>query len=93
MRMVMNGVHSGTARAALKNENSDYYPVALTHEALRPGVIYADPYGHTLILVRQIQQTKKSPGILLSVDAQWMVLLQLNVSGKVTSCLIQTRRK
>jgi len=70
MRMVMNGVHSGTARAALKNENSDYYPVALTREALRPGVIYADPYGHTLILVRQISQTKKSPGVLLSVDAQ-----------------------
>jgi len=70
MRMVMNGVHSGTARAALKNENSDYYPVPLTREALRPGVIYADPYGHTLILVRQVSQTKKSPGVLLSVDAQ-----------------------
>lgn len=70
MRMVMNGVHSGTARTALDNENSDYYPVPLTAETLRPGVVFADPYGHTLILVRQQQQSSDSPGVLLSVDAQ-----------------------
>jgi len=70
MRMVMNGVHSGTARTSLENENSDYYPVPLTPEALRPGVMFADPYGHTLMLVRQIPQTSDSPGVLLSVDAQ-----------------------
>ena len=70
MRMVMNGVHSGTARTSLENENSDYYPVPLTTEALRPGVMFADPYGHTLMLVRQIPQTSDSPGVLLSVDAQ-----------------------
>ncbi|HZL10942.1 MAG TPA: hypothetical protein VFC65_13175 [Prolixibacteraceae bacterium] len=70
LRMVMNGVHSGTARTSLNNENSDYYPVPLTREALRPGVVFADPYGHTLILVRRIPQTSDSPGVLLSVDAQ-----------------------
>lgn len=70
VRMVMNGVHSGTARTAFKDESSDYYPVPLTRESLRPGVMFADPYGHTLILVRQIRQNSKQPGILLSVDAQ-----------------------
>ena len=70
VRMVMNGVHSGTARTALNDENSDYYPVPLTAEALRPGVVFADPYGHTLILVRRIAQTSDKPGVLLSVDAQ-----------------------
>jgi len=70
VRLVMNGVHSGTARTALKNENSDYYPVPLTKEALRPGVVYADPYGHTLILVGRIPQSGDTPGVLLSVDAQ-----------------------
>lgn len=70
MRMVMNGVHSGTARTALDNENSDYYPVPLTAETLRPGVVYADPYGHTLILIGQLKQTGDKPGVLLSVDAQ-----------------------
>lgn len=70
MRMVMNGVHSGTARTALNNENSDYYPVPLTPESLRPGIVFADPYGHTLILVNKLPQSGDHPGALLSVDAQ-----------------------
>ncbi|MCX6224828.1 MAG: hypothetical protein NTV01_08800, partial [Bacteroidia bacterium] len=70
LRRVMDGIHSGTARTALKDENSDYYPVQLTREALRPGVVFADPYGHTLILVSWVLQTDSKPGMLLSVDAQ-----------------------
>jgi hypothetical protein len=70
LRMVANGVHSGTARAAMSNENADYYPVELNRGGLRPGVVYADPYGHTLILVNQLPQTSAGPGVLLSVDAQ-----------------------
>lgn len=70
LRRVANGVHSGTARTALKDESSDYYPVPLTSEALRPGVVFADPYGHTLVLVRWVAQSDDAPGVLLSVDAQ-----------------------
>ena len=70
LRRIMDGVHSGTARTALSNENSDYYPVALTREALRPGTVFADPYGHTLILVSWVPQAKDHPGLLLAVDAQ-----------------------
>lgn len=70
LRMVANGVHSGTARASMTNENADYYPVPLTRQGLRPGVVFADPYGHTLILVNQLPQTSDQPGVLLSVDAQ-----------------------
>lgn len=70
IRRIMDGVHSGTARTALKNDNSDYYPVALNREGLRPGTVFADPYGHTLILVSWIRQTKDKPGLLLAVDAQ-----------------------
>jgi len=70
LRGLANGVHSGTARTALKDENSDYYPVPLTKEGLRPGTVFADPYGHTLILVKWIPQTDDKPGVLLSVDAQ-----------------------
>jgi hypothetical protein len=70
LRRIMDGVHSGTARTALDNENSDYYPVTLDREGLRPGTVYADPYGHTLILVSWIPQTNDHPGRLLSVDAQ-----------------------
>jgi len=70
LRRLMDGVHSGTARTALKDETSDYYPVPLTRNGLRPGVVFADPYGHTLILIRWIPQTGDKPGVLLSVDAQ-----------------------
>jgi hypothetical protein len=70
LRMVMNGVHSGTARTALDDENSDYYPVSLDRGALHPGIVFADPYGHTLIIVGWVPQTKDHPGLLLSVDAQ-----------------------
>jgi|WetSurMetagenome_2_1015567.scaffolds.fasta_scaffold00062_14 hypothetical protein len=70
LRMVMDGVHSGTARTSLDNENSDYYPVALERNSLRPGTVYADPYGHTLIIVSWKPQNRDHPGLLLAVDAQ-----------------------
>jgi len=70
LRMVMNGVQSATARTALADENSDYYPVPLEQGALRPGTVFADPYGHTLILTGRVPQTSGHPGLLLSVDAQ-----------------------
>lgn len=70
LRKLKDGVHSGTARASLDNENSDYYPVPLEPGALRPGTVYADPYGHTLILINMKPQTRRQPGLLLAVDAQ-----------------------
>ncbi len=70
IRTIMNGVHSGTARTAFSNSNSDYYPVELSRKALRPGVVFADPYGHTLTIVSWQRQTRDTPGVLLSVDAQ-----------------------
>ncbi|MGC1391830.1 MAG: hypothetical protein WA816_12405 [Bacteroidales bacterium] len=70
LRRVMDGVHSGTARTALDDENSDYYPISLDRGDLHPGIVYADPYGHTLILVSWVPQTKDHTGLLLSVDAQ-----------------------
>lgn len=66
----MDGVHSGTARTSLDNEKSDYYPVPLDREALRPGTVFADPYGHTLTIVSWVPQTRDHPGLLLAVDAQ-----------------------
>ncbi|AKU98421.1 hypothetical protein AKJ09_05085 [Labilithrix luteola] len=62
--------HSGSARIALDDENSDYYPVALTWESLRPGTIYADPYGHVFVLAKRLPQNAKRAGVLFAVDAQ-----------------------
>ncbi|HSO77646.1 MAG TPA: hypothetical protein VLQ76_03700, partial [Bacteroidales bacterium] len=70
LRKIMDGVHSGTARTSMDDPDSDYYPVPLDRNSLRPGTVFADPYGHTMILCRWIPQTGNRPGILLSVDAQ-----------------------
>jgi hypothetical protein len=70
LRRVMNEVQSATARTAFDDQNSDYYPVSLDRESLHPGIVFADPYGHTLIIVSRVPQTKDHPGLLLSVDAQ-----------------------
>jgi hypothetical protein len=70
LRRVADGVQSGTARTALDDEKSDYYPVSLNRRALLPGTVFADPYGHTLILIGWRPQTSDHPGLLLAVDAQ-----------------------
>ena len=42
----------------------------LTEDALRPGTIYADPYGHVLVLVKRVPQTGDGAGVFLAVDGQ-----------------------
>jgi hypothetical protein len=70
LRTLADGVHSGSARTYLNDNNSDYYPVPLTQETLRPGVVYPDPYGHVLMVVKRIAQTKEAAGVILAVDGQ-----------------------
>ncbi|MBT3071242.1 hypothetical protein KKP04_10205 [Rhodomicrobium sp. Az07] len=67
---VANGVHSGSARTLAADNNTDYYPVALTSQALRPGTVYADPYGHVLMLVKRVTQSAEGAGSFLAVDGQ-----------------------
>jgi hypothetical protein len=69
-RAVADGVHSGTDRTPLADENTDVYPVALNQDTLRPGTLYADPYGHVLVLVKRVPQTADAAGVFLAVDAQ-----------------------
>jgi hypothetical protein len=67
---VADAVHSGSGRTALADNNTDYYPVSLNAEELRPGTVYADPYGHMLVLVGRVPQSDDQAGVLLAVDAQ-----------------------
>jgi hypothetical protein len=67
---VADGVHSGSGRTALADDHTDYYPVPLTQETLRPGTTYADPYGHLLVLARRLPQSGDEAGVLYAVDAQ-----------------------
>lgn len=67
---LMDAVQSGNGRTGLSSEETDFYPVALKREVLLPGTIYADPYGHVLMLTKWVAQTENSAGILFAVDAQ-----------------------
>jgi hypothetical protein len=67
---IANSVHSGAGRTAADDDKTDYYPVALKEDTLRPGTIYADPYGHVLVLVKRIAQTNDAAGLFLAVDGQ-----------------------
>jgi hypothetical protein len=70
LRQMANHVQSGSARTALGDDATDYYPVALDRKALRPGTIYADPYGHVMMIVKWVDQTPERGGLLLAVDGQ-----------------------
>jgi hypothetical protein len=67
---VGDGVHSGSGRTALNDDQTDSYPVPLTQETLRPGTVYADPYGHLLVIAKRVPQTEGAAGVFLAVDGQ-----------------------
>ncbi|MBV5307872.1 MAG: hypothetical protein JZU59_00450 [Chromatium okenii] len=69
-RRIMDTVHSGSGRTSLTDDATDFYPVALERASLWPGTLYADPYGHTLMLVKWIAPSAGRSGLLLAVDAQ-----------------------
>jgi hypothetical protein len=68
LRDVADVVHSGAARAG--DDSADFYTVALTQQALRPGTVYADPYGHVMMVVRRVPEANGMPGVFLAVDAE-----------------------
>jgi hypothetical protein len=70
LRLLANKVHSGSARTALDDDATDFYPVKLTRDALRPGTIYADPYGHVLMIAKWVEQDGSKGGRLFAVDGQ-----------------------
>jgi hypothetical protein len=67
---VRSAVHSSSGRTLPDDDLTDYYPVPLTREALQPGTVFADPYGHVLVLVDWVPQPLHGSGILIGADAQ-----------------------
>ncbi|MDB5639210.1 MAG: hypothetical protein JWP51_4118, partial [Bradyrhizobium sp.] len=70
LRDVGDVVHTGAVRVAGSDDNTDFYTVSLTQQALRPGTVYADPYGHVLLLVHRVPELNGKPGVFLAVDAE-----------------------
>jgi hypothetical protein len=70
LRAVGDVVHTGSVRVSATDDNTDFYTVALTQATLRPGTVYADPYGHVLMLVQRVPEADGAPGVFLAVDAE-----------------------
>jgi hypothetical protein len=70
LRAVGDVVHTGSVRVSANDDNTDFYTVPLTEQALRPGTVYADPYGHVLMLVQRVPEANGAPGVFLAVDAE-----------------------
>ena len=72
-RHVRSGVHSASGRTAPNDEATDLYPVPLNARSLPAGTVYADPYGHVMMLSKWIPQgvgTDNGYGILMATEAQ-----------------------
>jgi hypothetical protein len=70
LRKLANTVHSSSMRTRPRDEQADAYPIGLSSAALAPGTVFADPFGHILVVVRQVPQRGDAPGALVAVDAQ-----------------------
>jgi hypothetical protein len=70
LQTVSDAVQSGNGRTLASDDSTDFYPVPLTQGTLRPGTIYADPYGHILMLVRRVPQSGGAAGEFLAADAE-----------------------
>ena len=70
MRKLEGTVHSSSLRGAPGDQKSDLYPVKLQKQSLRPGTIYADPYGHTMMVGGWWPQVGDQAGVLMAIDAQ-----------------------
>jgi hypothetical protein len=70
LRVVADAVQSGAVRVLANDDNTDFYTVPLTQETLRPGTVYADPYGHVMMLVRRVPESGGAAGVFLSVDGE-----------------------
>lgn len=67
---VKRGVHSASGRTHPENSETALYPVPLTRRALRPGTVFADPYGHLLVVAKWLPQGADGYGVLVGADAQ-----------------------
>jgi cell wall-associated NlpC family hydrolase len=72
-RAVRSGVHSATGRTGPRDDATDLYPVTLERASLPPGTVYADPYGHVLMISKWFDQGSVSGsqyGVLIGAEAQ-----------------------
>ncbi|MGB8329020.1 MAG: NlpC/P60 family protein, partial [Polyangiales bacterium] len=69
-RRMAGVVHSSSPRTLPGDEHTDLYPVRMSRQAIRPGSVFADPYGHVLVVARWKPQGVVDYGVLMGADAQ-----------------------
>lgn len=69
-RKTQRSSHSSSGRTMPKDELGDFYPVPLSKNTIRPGMMFIDPYGHLIMVGRWLPQTKEGSGSLIGIDAQ-----------------------
>ena len=79
---LMDAVQSGNGRTALASQETDFYPVPLKREELWPGTIYADPYGHVLILTKWVAKPQRAQEFYLRSMPNRITPLPENDFGK-----------
>jgi hypothetical protein len=69
-RRLAGVAHSSSPRTVPDDDETDLYPLRLNHRAIRPGTVFADPYGHVLVVARWKPQGVTDYGVLIGADAQ-----------------------
>ena len=70
VRRMAGTVHSSSPRTLPDDDQTDLYPLRLSRRAMRPGTVFADPYGHVLVVARWKPQGVSDYGVLIGADAQ-----------------------
>ncbi len=69
-KVLNSSVHTWNFQTAAGDPKTDFYPVQLGRNSLRPGTVYVDPYGGVLVVVEARAAGEASPGMLFAVDGQ-----------------------
>ncbi|MGB5502893.1 MAG: NlpC/P60 family protein, partial [Polyangiales bacterium] len=70
VRRMAGTVHSSSPRTLPDDDQTDLYPLRLSRRSIRPGTVFADPYGHVLVVARWKPQGVSDYGVLIGADAQ-----------------------
>ena len=70
LRRMAGVVHSSSPRTRPEEDETDFYPLRLSRTAIRPGTVFADPYGHVLVVAHWKPQGVDDYGVLIGADAQ-----------------------
>lgn len=70
LRGVRPGVHSASGRTLPRAPQADLYSLPMSREAMKPGSVFIDPYGHLIVVAKWQPQGLGGAGMLLGADAQ-----------------------